>query len=38
VKKVDNDGSYELNGDLTIKDVTKAVKLSVGFVGVLKDP
>src|ERR1700712_2966847 len=26
-ENVDNDGSYELYGDLTIKDVTKSVKL-----------
>ncbi len=34
---VDNDGSYELYGDLTIRDVTKNVKLSVEFGGVIKD-
>lgn len=34
---VDNDGSYELFGDLTIRDVTKNVKLSVEFGGVVKD-
>ncbi|MBS1509998.1 MAG: YceI family protein [Bacteroidetes bacterium] len=37
-ENVDNDGSYELYGDLTIKDVTKPVKLSVEFGGVAKDP
>lgn len=37
-ENVDNDGSYELYGDLTIRDVTKPVKLSVEFGGVLKDP
>ncbi|MGG9970177.1 YceI family protein [Ferruginibacter sp. SUN002] len=37
-ENVDNDGSYELYGDLTIKDVTKQVKLSVEFGGVVKDP
>ncbi len=37
-ESVDSDGSYELYGDLTIKDVTKAVKLSVEFGGVAKDP
>ncbi len=36
-ENVDNDGSYELYGDLTIKDVTKNVKLSVEFGGVVKD-
>ncbi len=35
---VDQDGSYELEGELTIKDVTKSVKLSVEFGGVVKDP
>ena len=35
---VDNDGSYELYGDLTIRDITKAVKLDVEFGGVVKDP
>jgi polyisoprenoid-binding protein YceI len=34
---VDNDGSYEMWGDLTIKDVTKNVKLSVEFGGVVQD-
>ena len=37
-ENVDNDGSYELYGDLTIKEVTKQVKLSVEFGGVAKDP
>jgi polyisoprenoid-binding protein YceI len=37
-ENVDNDGSYELYGDLTIKDVTKNIKLSVEFGGVVKDP
>ena len=36
-ENVDNDGSYELYGDLTIRDVTKNVKLSVEFGGVVKD-
>lgn len=34
---VDNDGSYELFGDLTIRDVKKNVKLSVEFGVVVKD-
>ncbi|MEO6231735.1 MAG: YceI family protein [Ferruginibacter sp.] len=38
VENVDNDGSYELYGDLTIKGVTKNVKLDVEFGGVVKDP
>ena len=37
-EKVDNDGSYELYGDLTIKGITKRVKLDVEFGGVIKDP
>lgn len=35
---VDNDGSYSLYGDLTIKGITKQVKLDVEFGGVTKDP
>jgi polyisoprenoid-binding protein YceI len=37
-ENVDNDGSYELYGDLTIKDVTKPIKMDVEFGGVVKDP
>ena len=37
-ENVDNDGSYELHGDLTIKGITKRVKLEVEFGGVVKDP
>ncbi len=37
-EKVDNDGSYTLYGDLTIKGVSKQVKLDVEFGGVMKDP
>lgn len=37
-ESVDSDGSYELYGDLTIRDVIKNVKLSVEFGGVVKDP
>lgn len=37
-EKVDNDGSYELYGDLTIKGITKQIKLDVEFGGVMKDP
>ena len=37
-ENVDSDGSYELYGDLTIKDITKEVKLDVEFGGVAKDP
>jgi len=35
---VDHDGSYELYGDLTIKGITKRIKLEVEFGGVVKDP
>ncbi|MEO8765003.1 MAG: YceI family protein [Ginsengibacter sp.] len=37
-EKVDNDGSYELYGDLTIKGITKRIKLDVEFGGVMRDP
>jgi len=37
-EKVDNDGSYTMYGDLTIKDITKQIKLDVEFGGVVKDP
>lgn len=37
-ENVDNDGSYELWGDLSIKGITKKVKLDVEFGGVVKDP
>jgi polyisoprenoid-binding protein YceI len=37
-EKVDNDGSYELYGDLTVKGITKRIKLDVEFGGVMKDP
>jgi len=37
-EKVDNDGSYTLYGNLTIKGITKQIKLDVEFGGVMKDP
>ena len=37
-ESVDNDGSYELYGDLTIRGTTKNIKLDVEFGGVVKDP
>lgn len=37
-ESVDNDGSYTLYGDLTIRGVSKQVKLDVEFGGVVKDP
>jgi polyisoprenoid-binding protein YceI len=36
-ENVDNDGSYNMYGDLTIRDVTKNIKLSVEFGGVVQD-
>ncbi|MEO6490358.1 MAG: YceI family protein [Ferruginibacter sp.] len=38
VENVDNDGSYELWGNLTIKGVSRKIKLDVEFGGVMKDP
>lgn len=37
-EKADKDGHYILNGELTIRDITKPVKLNVEFNGVVKDP
>jgi polyisoprenoid-binding protein YceI len=37
VEKVD-ESNFKLNGDLTIKGITKPVKLDVEFNGVMKDP
>ncbi|MFT3884548.1 MAG: YceI family protein [Flavobacteriales bacterium] len=37
-ENVDQDGSWELYGDLTIKGVTKQVKLDIEWGGVTKDP
>ena len=37
-ENVDKDGSYELWGNLTIKGITKKIKLDVEFGGVMKDP
>jgi polyisoprenoid-binding protein YceI len=37
-ENVDQDGSYELYGDLTIRNITKSVRLEVEFGGVIKDP
>lgn len=38
LENVDNDGSYELYGELTIKGIKKQIKLDVEFGGVVKDP
>jgi polyisoprenoid-binding protein YceI len=35
---VDNDGSYEISGNLTIRDVTKPVTMEIEFGGIVKDP
>jgi len=37
LKKVDED-NYEMRGDLTMRGVTKPVKLNVEFGGLMKDP
>lgn len=37
-EKVDGDGSFELWGALTIKGITKKIKLDVEFGGIMKDP
>src|SRR5882757_6073077 len=37
-ENVDNDGSYEVYGELTIRDITKTVKLDTEFGGVIRDP
>jgi polyisoprenoid-binding protein YceI len=38
LEKVSSDGEYALFGELTMKGVTKPVKLDVEFGGVIKDP
>ena len=37
-EEVDHDGSYELYGDLTIRNITNSVRLEVEFGGIIKDP
>ncbi|HEV3324328.1 MAG TPA: YceI family protein [Puia sp.] len=37
-ENVDNDGSYELYGDLTIRGITQNEKFDAEFGGVIKDP
>ena len=37
-EKVDDSGNYILYGDLTIKGISKPVRLDVEFAGVMKDP
>ena len=36
-QNIDNEGSYEFCGDLTIKNITKSIKLDVEVAGVMKD-
>ncbi len=38
IESVDNDGSYNIHGDLTIRGITKSIRLEVEFGGVIKDP
>jgi polyisoprenoid-binding protein YceI len=38
IESVDNDGSYNVHGDMTMHGVTKNIKLEVEFGGVIKDP
>jgi polyisoprenoid-binding protein YceI len=38
IEKSGSDDSYELWGDLTIKGITKKIKLDVEFGGIIKDP
>lgn len=38
LERVDNDDMYTMYGDLTIRDITKNIKLDVEFGGVLKNP
>lgn len=37
-EKVDDDGSYTMWGDLTIRGIKKQIKLSIEFGGIMKDP
>lgn len=37
-EKKDSEEEYELTGDLTMKGITKSVKLNAEFGGVIKDP
>jgi polyisoprenoid-binding protein YceI len=38
IVKQNNKGNYELMGDLTMKGITKQIKLDVEFGGMVKDP
>jgi polyisoprenoid-binding protein YceI len=37
-ENVDDDGSYEVYGDLTIRDVTRNIRFDVEFGGIITDP
>jgi polyisoprenoid-binding protein YceI len=37
-ENVDNDGSYEVYGDLTVRGITRNEKFDAEFGGVIKDP
>jgi polyisoprenoid-binding protein YceI len=37
-ENIDGDGSYSLWGDITIKGISKKIKLAVEFGGIVKDP
>ncbi len=37
-EKTPKDGNYALYGDLTIKGITKRIKLNVAYGGLMKDP
>lgn len=36
--KTGNNGSYEMTGDMTIRGITRQVRLDVEFAGTMKDP
>jgi polyisoprenoid-binding protein YceI len=38
IENVDNDGSFNIHGDLTLHGITKNIRLEVEFGGVIKDP
>ena len=38
IQKTDSDGNHELWGELSIKGISKNVKLNVQFGGIIKDP
>lgn len=38
ISHISNNGQYELSGRLTIKGITKQIRLNVEFGGIIKDP